>query len=565
MGVTRKKDGIGDAFEVSIPIFPDRAFEETRDRLTLKGASTPLPPFSETPRAGTTTQTAVVTTVPGLLAAVMGVDALVSYPHGCLEQKLSQLAPQVQMQALLQRLGAKAARADIDVAVTRLIADMALHQDERGLFGYWPGSTGNVAVTAQAVEFMEIAKGLGIEVPSAMKKKAVGALRRVLRSDYEFLSSYRFNQQTSALAALTRAGEVDEHYLIDLFHDRKKMDASSTADLLSTIAAAPARVRRSLEKNMQTLVEDVWERVVFERVRGKTVFKSLSDSRRSWRYGYLGSSTSSLAAVFESLIRMDPTNAKLPLLRDALLRRAGPTGFGSTHDNRRAVRALALYLDQAREGGGVSNVSFGRQKVTLLSKSKVATLTLGDTAPKAATKTGTTDAYALLRRRFLPKKPGDRVGALANGFVVTRTFEVYAKTGGKKRFEDQRGQERELAIGDVVELSTTLVSDQDRHHIALVVPFAAGLEPLNPALKTTGAEAVPAHQDSRTPTYVQRLDHEVRYYFDFLPKGTHSFHFRTKATVTGSFTHPPPIAEGMYTPDIRGRGVGQRVIINPAK
>ena len=121
-----------------------------------------------------------------------------------------------------------------------------------------------------------------------------------------------------------------------------------------------------------------------------------------------------------------------------------------------------------------------------------------------------------------------------------------------------------MAVGDIVELSTTLVSDEDRFHVALIVPFAAGLEPLNPALKTAGADAVPSRSDSRTPTYVQRLDHEVRYYFDFLPKGTHAFHFRARATVEGSFTHPPPIAEGMYAPEVRGRGVGQRFIIGPA-
>ena len=99
------------------------------------------------------------------------------------------------------------------------------------------------------------------------------------------------------------------------------------------------------------------------------------------------------------------------------------------------------------------------------------------------------------------------------------------------------------------------------NHVALVVPFAAGLEPLNPELETAGAEAKPAESDSLSPTYVQRLDHEVRYYFTRLPRGTFGLHFRVRAVNQGSFVHPAPWAEMMYQQEVRGRGEGMRMIV----
>lgn len=114
----------------------------------------------------------------------------------------------------------------------------------------------------------------------------------------------------------------------------------------------------------------------------------------------------------------------------------------------------------------------------------------------------------------------------------------------------------------MLEIHARIVADEERSQVALVVPFAAGLEPLNPAIAASGPLARPAEQDSLQPAYVQRLDGEVRYYFTRLPRGSHAFHFRVRAASEGSFTHPAPWAEMMYRQDVRGRGEGLRVVVS---
>ena len=155
--------------------------------------------------------------------------------------------------------------------------------------------------------------------------------------------------------------------------------------------------------------------------------------------------------------------------------------------------------------------------------------------------------------------------ALKQGFLVSRSSRLLYADGSMAAVEpDVSGSVQEVDVGDILELSTTLVSDEVRDHVALVVPFAAGLEPLNPALATSSADAKPSQSDSLTPSYVQRLDSETRYYFNQLPRGTHSFHFRARAITQGSFVHPAPYAEQMYKPDVRGRGDGLRVVVKAA-
>lgn len=116
-------------------------------------------------------------------------------------------------------------------------------------------------------------------------------------------------------------------------------------------------------------------------------------------------------------------------------------------------------------------------------------------------------------------------------------------------------------MGDILELHARIVTEEERVHVALVVPFAAGLEPLNPELANASSEAKPSQADSLRPAYVQRLDNEVRYYFLKMPRGTHTFHFRVRAATEGSFVHPAPWAELMYRESVRGRGEGLRIVV----
>ena len=139
----------------------------------------------------------------------------------------------------------------------------------------------------------------------------------------------------------------------------------------------------------------------------------------------------------------------------------------------------------------------------------------------------------------------------------------HSQRGGNEPAEKTRltapGTTVRLTVGDVLEDHVEVVSNAARHFVAVSVPLAAGLEPLNPKLATAPPEATPTGTLTAAPSYVAYLDDQVVFYYDQLPKGTYHFYFRTRATVPGQFTQPQARAELMYDEAVHGESVGARI------
>lgn len=560
VGVTRRSDGVGDAFEVKLPVLPDRPVERFAQVTRLQPGPVRLPPFPEPPRPGTASQDVVVTALPGVLELVSSLDYLDAYPHECLEQRGSRLFGEVALAGTLRDLGLGDLYGGRPVAeARRFVKDLSLHQDAQGLFAYWPGGAGDVALTAQVLELTAALKAAGVEADAAVVGRAEDGLRRVLRSDYPFLAGYRLNQQTSAMRALARAGKLDEHYLADLYQRRAEMDAVSLADLTWAMSRRPDAWR----SNLDTLRQELWGTVVTRLRNGQETVEKISRDRSAWGWAYLGSRPATTAAVWRGLLAVDARNPRQDLLRDALLAQARPeSGFGDTASNRRALEALAEYLARPRPdlpGGALALDGAGELAVD--GTRKAARLARRSEQPLAGSVRGA-PLGARVAYSYLPAAPGAEVQALRQGLVVSRSWSVVREDGSlAPPQEDKAGEVRKVRPGDVIELHARVLTEEEHGWVALVVPFAAGLEPLNPALAGAGPLARPSEQDSLAPTFVQRLDGEVRYYFARLPRGSHAFHFRVRAASEGAFVHPAPWAELMYRQEVRGRGDGLRVVV----
>jgi hypothetical protein len=97
--------------------------------------------------------------------------------------------------------------------------------------------------------------------------------------------------------------------------------------------------------------------------------------------------------------------------------------------------------------------------------------------------------------------------------VVTRELlRVRADGGAPERIPlDTAGREVEFAVGDVVEEHIRVVNPQERHFAAVVVPLAAGMEPLNPNLATAPLDAKPSGSVTLPPTYAAYLDDQTAF------------------------------------------------------
>ena len=118
-----------------------------------------------------------------------------------------------------------------------------------------------------------------------------------------------------------------------------------------------------------------------------------------------------------------------------------------------------------------------------------------------------------------------------------------------------------LKVGDVIEEVAELVTPDDRSNVALRLPLAAGLEPLNPALANAPAYAAPSAGPSLVPSWSSYGDDEVLHVFLALPRGTITLRGRMRATIPGTFTAPPAQVEMMYRPAVAGTSGGARVVV----
>jgi hypothetical protein len=168
---------------------------------------------------------------------------------------------------------------------------------------------------------------------------------------------------------------------------------------------------------------------------------------------------------------------------------------------------------------------------------------------------------ARLESAYVPAEDGSQAAAQSSGFVVSRELlRVLGEGQAPERLAlTAPGTTQIFELGGVVEEHVQVVNPKERHYVAIVVPLAAGMEPLNPALQTAPPEARAKGTLTRPPTYVQFLDDQVAYYYNTLPAGTYDFYFRERASTPGEFIQPPARAEMMYDASVSGSGVGARV------
>jgi len=165
-----------------------------------------------------------------------------------------------------------------------------------------------------------------------------------------------------------------------------------------------------------------------------------------------------------------------------------------------------------------------------------------------------------------PLADGSQESHHAEGLVVSR--DVLQVQPGKgpaiHNTLDAPGKTIAFQVGDVAEDTIELVNPADRNHVAIVIPIAAGMEPLNPALATAPPEAKPSGETTLAPSSVAFLDDHVAYFYDGLPKGTYRFAFRMRAHIPGTFVQPAAYAELMYDGSVNGNSSGATIVIAPA-
>ncbi|NNG02267.1 MAG: alpha-2-macroglobulin [Desulfobacteraceae bacterium] len=568
VGVERTADAARDAFSVELPIRPDRRPVREQKLAGLAGDETLIiPAVTETVRPGSLKRSLLISGQPGLVRMAAGLDYLYQYPHGCTEQRISRARAFLAAKKFRTLLADNDNDARIDKVVNDTLAWLDSVMDANGLTAYWPGSTGYVSLTAWTLQFMVEAGDAGYPVNEQLMAEASRSLKQALRSDYaHHIFGEAYADRCWSLIALADAGLLDKGYAAELSRKSEFLSLES----LAHVTQALARSGEAGGDVMEGLRERLFKGLVFRLHQGEKIYGGLQKSVSIYNALVLPSETRTISEVLRAVARMNNGSRDQDLLARALVTLGQGDGWGSTNANAAALLALTDHYRQESADGTpktIEEFTGGTKRTIELSSGNDLKQTIYTDAHEISLKllnSRPEDRLAVRSDiRYLPGDDGSHAASRTNGFVVRSEILRVADEGKPFVREkiDTPGSELGFGVGDIVETHVELVNPEDRHYVAVVVPLAAGMEPMNPNLATAAAESRPKGVLTRAPDYVAYMDDQMAFYYNQLPKGIYHFYFRTRAVIPGQYIQPPAYAEMMYKQAVNGQGNGVKVVI----
>lgn len=521
----------------------------------------------------------ISTTSTAVAALTDAVLYLVAYPFECSEQVASRVLAIAALRDVLEAFRAEGlppAKALV-AAVDRDLDKLKRMQTDDGGFSFWGrGWPSWPYLTIHVTHALERARLEGFKVDKSMLETARTYLRDVekhIPSDYPV--EVKRTIRAYALYVLAVGGSPDvrkAHALLDTAA-LAEHPLELVAWLLPTFAGDPDS--RKTVAAIHTLLRSK----VSETAAGAHFATSYSDGAHL----LLHSDRRVDAILLEGLIASDPKSDLIPKLVRGLLDHRVAGRWSSTQENGFVLVGLDRYFDvyekatpdfvaKAWLGKDYAGDHAFRGRTTETHRIDIPMDWLAgskakDGADLVLSKTGAGRLYYRVGMRYAPRDL--KMPAYDAGFAVTRRYEAVDDPADVRRDDDGTWR---IKAGARVRVRLEMVAEARRYHVALVDPLPAGLEPINPALATSGALPSDPKETGgggdrwwwwwRTWYEHQNLrDERVEAFTSLLWEGVHDYDYVARATTPGEFVVPPPKAEEMYHPETFGRGASDRVIV----
>jgi len=549
VAVVRLKDKTSDAFKVSLPILTDQNLVKNSKQFKIEaGQSLVIDALDFEIRANTFNAKMVITKDERLLSLQSALSYLIQYPHGCTEQRISK-AQSILSFKQFDWLETGASNEKNDEIVYQTLEWIKSAKHENGHIGFWPGSKGYVFLSAISVRFIHQAQQVGFNVDEGFKRQLTDMLKRSLRKDYSgFIVGEQYAERTMALLALKKIGQLDDSYVAELMRNAQFLNTHSRAMLLQVLSAQQSKLDPSIEQSL-------WDDMVFRLYQNNEIWSGFQSGSVSSQL-ILPSDTQTLAASLQGFIQVNPNHPRVKLLINGLFELSDENGWGSTRANASALDALHEWINQIEmdDSEFLLDITADDKRLDVA----INIMKLVDVQSNRNVSVANNNEFDVtvnFVREYMPKESGSKAQGINNGFVIERNWINVSKANLKMPILN-------INLGDVIEEHVQVVNQSNKVQVAIKIPLAAGVEPLNPELNISSSDAIATGQLTLKPSYTQYLDDSVTYYYDRLPKGNLDFYFRVRATTKGEFNMPPANVQMMYDDKVWGQSFGAKVIIH---
>ncbi len=488
-----------------------------------------------------TTELVISVDPDGLSGIEKGLDELIRYPHGCLEQTTSKVIPMLAVRELAESLNINGLKGPaLDTFVKEGIAKIGRHQTAYGGFSLWPGGEPSAYYTAYALWGLHLAKQAGYKVDKSRIEEALEYLRNDGKNPD---TSHHFYNEGGNLGSQAFA----------LYVRAVLGDKAAGADA-TTLAANPklpiygkAYVARALAASIKGGAKDpAVVKIIGElsaladaATKAGTLIKEADD----YDY-YMSSSMRTTAMVLGTLVDLDPKNAAIKPLVTTLMKERRKDSYITTQENLYSLLALSRYAKTQ------------------------AAVTPSVTVDLAGTKilSGALAGKQRMRVARVPVAANGELSIVPSGGEVTYNAELRYRrkldqlkaeaTKGitlKYEYFDEKGSPKSaFTVGDVVVVKVTTKLDTDSSHLMVSKALPAGFEPINARFETAG-ETTQQTDDYYWGRYSELKDDRVNFTSEWANDGEYTYEFSMRAMSVGKFARPPTTAELMYEPEVHAQ------------
>jgi len=494
----------------------------------------------------------VVTYAPSVLASLeSGIEALVDYPNGCVEQTTSGLIPLVLLEDLVRGLGS--ARFDGPqhrARMERAIVHVLAHQNDDGGFGLWPSSESEGFLTAYALWGLLLSRDHGYSVPLARLDAGLAYLEAHRGESHDMHGQFS-NRETAPFSAFVLAYAR---------RDDRGLGTSLRAGRAGLSRFGIGLLATALERR-EARAAELYGELDGARSRRESGGVLIADPQAEAGFMQFGRDLRATSSAVQALVTAGRAPDAAELVSGILAERRADGTWGTTYNNLWAILALSTYAEATAasststptvvvrlDGRELARTRFeGRSGLQTL-RVPYADLVRPDGRARDLELIAPPDADVRYTARLRFSVDVAHAQPASAGLSVERTL-VDAETGAPVTSP---------RLGQLLRVRLTLRSTDAREQVALTDRLPAGLEPIDTRLATE-QQRVEAGGDPWVWTWRELHDERVAFFANYLPAGTHHAEYLARATRSGTFLRPAAGAEAMYDPAVYARGATERV------
>ena len=513
---------------------------------------------------------------------------LYKYPYACTEQLSSRILAIDALKDMLAAMKPEGLPKADEIAgeVNEDISQIERRQLGNGGFKLWDSTYINTPypfASVHAAHALERARMGGYTVSERVRQMYRNYLRNIkndIPSDYGKPSQWSIRAYAASVRSLYEPDKAwDDALALAKEIDLDQAPLEVLGWLMPVLTTKPTAELTKIREYLNNHVEETASKASFVR-----------RSSGSQNYLIYWSDSREDAVLLNGMIADQPQNDLNQKLLKSLVGHRKAGRWDNTQENAFVLMAMRKYFDKYEnvkpdflvrawlgedylgehkfEGYNADNANMAVPMSFLSTVSRDSKVVLS--------KNGKGRMYYRLALNYAPKnlqlKPMDR------GFAVQRTYEAVDKKEDVQKLADGTWK---IKAGTTVRVKLTMSTPGLRHHVALVDPLPAGLEPVNPELK--GNENQPDNNNDDGPiplggSYRSRMwwwwsprwfehqnlrDERAEAFATTIHEGDYNYSYLARATTPGKFVAAPTKAEEMYTPETFGRGQSDTVVVVP--